>query len=103
MKGIPRTIYHGQPENCSGDFGAIQDGLFHRDLVIVLVHPTKDALHHFHSLWRVELTISSGGESSVSGNASRGPGSLWCTTPHARYTSMLLIAITRRATLREVL
>jgi hypothetical protein len=60
MKGISRTIYHGQPENCSGDRGAIQDGFFHRDLVIVLVHPTKDALHHFHSLWRVEVTISSG-------------------------------------------
>jgi hypothetical protein len=60
MKVISRPIYHGQPENGSGDLGAIQDGLFHRDLVIVFVHPIKDALHHFHSLWRIELTISSG-------------------------------------------
>src|SRR5712691_10112693 len=54
MKRISRTIHHGQSENRSRDPGAVQYGLFRCDLVITFVHPTKDALHHFHGLWWVE-------------------------------------------------
>ena len=37
------------------------------------------------------------GESSVSGTGSNGPSSLPCSTPQARYTSMLLATTTRPA------
>jgi len=39
-----------QAENGSGQVSVSHNGLFHRDLVILVVNPGKDASHHLQGL-----------------------------------------------------
>jgi hypothetical protein len=56
MEGVSRTIYHGQSQNRSRDFGSVQYFLFDPDFVVMLVNPSKYAPQHLYRFWRIEPT-----------------------------------------------
>jgi hypothetical protein len=57
---VPRIAWpvdHRQPQHCPREFGVAQDSALHRDLVVLLVQPREDLLHHPHLRHRIRVQL----------------------------------------------
>src|SRR5262249_1129884 len=55
VERISGTGDHWQTQDGSGNPGVVHDGFFDCDLVVAIIQPAEDALHHAHGFWWIEL------------------------------------------------